>query len=86
MINDFFMTDADDFNVDIEFSKFKKEETLFAKKDLVGDDDFLRVLKEEYISSLKKEYNADSSLFDSLDDLVEESEDKDKLIDILNSL
>ena len=78
MVNDFFMTDEDDLDIDIEFSELKKEKTIFVKKEVIADDGFL--------SALREEYNTNSSLLDNLNDLVEESEDKDKLIDILNSL
>ena len=40
----------------------------------------------EYIKSLKDQYVAEESLFDNLEDLIEESEDQELLLKVLDSL
>jgi len=40
----------------------------------------------DYIESLKENYEADEILFDTLNDLMNESKEKDKLIKVLDSL
>ena len=40
----------------------------------------------DYIESLKENYEADEILFDALNDLMNEGKEKDKLIKVLDSL
>ena len=40
----------------------------------------------EYIKSLKDQYVAEKSLFDNLEELIEESEDQELLLKVLDSL
>jgi hypothetical protein len=51
------------------------------------NNDFMLSLKDEYVESLKNKYHdADEDLFEHIDELLEESEDTDKLMQILDSL
>jgi hypothetical protein len=48
--------------------------------------DILSYLRDDYIDNLKEQYDADEKLFDMVEDLLEESQDQDKLMDILDML
>ena len=47
---------------------------------------FLKNIREDYIAFLREYYEADEKLFDMIEELLEESEDQEKLMKILDSL
>ena len=60
-------------------------------KDLViqhtkEESEIIKHYTSEYITNLKNNYEAEEFLFDNLEDLINESEDKELLIKILDSL
>ena len=63
-----------------------KNPTLFEKEKIEHQQELLKSLKDDYIASLRNEYNADEKLFEMVDELLSESEDQEKLIKILDSL
>ena len=78
-----FVSDDDGINLDILDTHDK---TLFEKEKLEQEEQVLKSLREDYISSLREEYDADEKLFDAVEELLEESEDQNKLLQILDSL
>ena len=63
-----------------------EEETLFLKKITSQKEQLLSSLKNDYMDSLRENYDADEKLFHIIDELIEESEDQEKLLKILDSL
>ena len=78
-----FVSDDDGINLDILDTHDK---TLFEKEKLAQEEQVLKSLREGYISSLREEYDADEKLFDAVEELLEESDDQEKLLQILDSL
>ncbi len=62
------------------------DKTLFEKEKIAQEEQVLKSLREDYISSLREEYDADEKLFDAVEELLEESDDQNKLLQILDSL
>jgi|GEM_PF-4116513 len=58
----------------------------FEKNKLKHKNQLINSLKDDYIISLKENYNADDNLFTIMDELLEESNDHEKLIKILDTL
>jgi hypothetical protein len=67
-------------NLDIQQLTQHRRETDRRQKDI------LSYLADDYIDNLKEQYDADEKLFDMVEDLLEESQDQDKLMDILDML
>jgi len=77
----------------IDFNKLEeiKEKQNSVKKNIIlehsdEEKELISQYSHEYISNLKDHYIADESLFDNLEDLINESEDQELLIKILDSL
>jgi predicted adenine nucleotide alpha hydrolase (AANH) superfamily ATPase len=62
------------------------DKTLFEKETAERKEVLLNTIKEDYISFLRENYDADEKLFDMMGELIEESEDQEKLLKILDSL
>lgn len=63
-----------------------QDTTLFEKEKKAQEEQLLKTLREDYVAFLREYYNADEKLFDMVEDLLEESEDQEKLLKILDSL
>jgi len=84
MDNDYFIgTDDETINLNILDTN---DTTLLEKEKKEQEDLVLKSLRKDYVSFLREYYQADEKLFDMVDDLLEESDEQDKLITILNSL
>lgn len=60
--------------------------TLFEKEKKEQEELVLKTIREDYVAFLREYYEADEKLFDMVEELLEESEDQEKLMQILNSL
>ncbi len=80
---------AKDIDDDMDFSKLEAvddQDIQFNKNIDDTNANLLKSYREEYIDSLRDEYHADDSLFENIYDLLEESEDQEKLIKVIDSL
>ncbi|MEA3513667.1 MAG: hypothetical protein U9R37_08705 [Campylobacterota bacterium] len=75
-----------DDGVDFDLNSIDSADDITESEDKL-DKEALKAFQNEYLNSLREEYhNADVLLFDTLNDLIEESDDKEKLMAILDSL
>jgi hypothetical protein len=83
-MNDYkFISDDDAIDLD-DLDKIDK--TLFEKEKQEHEEMVLKFIRDDYIESLRENYDADENLFTIVEELFEESEDQEKLIKILDSL
>jgi hypothetical protein len=76
----------DQDNESIDFDKLDLNTNIPQKNKQIQKKQLLHDFTKEYVESLKQNYDADTKLFDMISELLEESEDKEKSIQILNSL
>jgi hypothetical protein len=76
----------DQDNESIDFDKLDLNTNIPQKNKQIQKKQLLDDFTKEYVESLKQNYDADTKLFDMISELLEESEDKEKSIQILNSL
>jgi hypothetical protein len=76
----------DQDNESIDFDKLDLNTNIPQKNKQIQKKQLLDDFTKEYVESLKQNYDADIKLFDMISELLEESEDKEKSIQILNSL
>lgn len=62
------------------------DKTLFEKEKQQREESVMKSLREDYVSFMRENYEADDNLFDMVEDLLEESEDQEKLLKVLDSL
>jgi hypothetical protein len=77
----------DEESEELDFSNLNIKKTIQHRE--IADrrqKDILAHLRDDYIGNLKEKYEADEKLFDMVEELLEESQDQNKLMDILDML
>ncbi len=75
----------DDESIDLD--QIGTENTVsFEKKKLKHKEELIKSLKDDYMISLRENYDADDNLLTIMDELLKESNDHEKLIKILDTL
>jgi len=80
-----FIIDNDDDAINLE-NLDTSNLPLSEKEEKEQEELVLKSLRQDYISFLREYYEADDKLFDMVEELLEESNEQEKLMKILDSL
>jgi len=71
----------------INLTDFNSEQNILFEQDSLEQKHLLmKALREDYMTTLREEYKTDDKLFDMVGELLEESEDQTKLMQIIDTL